>query len=82
MAGSVPIVAYEGGGVNSIVTPETGVLTKRSSKALGEAVRKLLLNEKRRYAMTRNCRERAIEFYSTEVLGPRLNQWLLMILNE
>lgn len=82
MAGSVPIVAYEGGGVNSIVTPETGILTKRSPIALGEAVRTLLLNEKRRSAMAANCRERAVEFYSTEVLGPRLNQWLLGILNE
>lgn len=81
MAGSVPIVAYEGGGVNSIVTPETGVLTNRSSKALGRAVRTLLLNEKRRLAMTEKCRERAAEYYSTDVLGPRLNQWLLEIIN-
>ncbi len=81
MAGSVPIVAYEGGGVNSIVTPEAGVLTKRNPKALGEAVRTLLLNEKRRSAMARKCRERAAEFYAVEVLGPRLNQWLLGILN-
>ena len=80
MAGSVPIVAYEGGGVNSIVTPDTGILTERSSKALGQAVRSLLLNEKRRSSMGRNCRERAKTIYSTEVLGPRLNQWLLEIL--
>ncbi len=80
MAGSVPIVAYEGGGVNSIVTPETGILTERSPKELGEAIRTLLLNEERRSSMTENCRERAVEFYATEVLGPRLNQWLMGII--
>lgn len=82
MAGGVPIVAYEGGGVNSIVTPDTGMLTERNPKALGETVRSLLLNEKRRSDMAKKCRERATEFYATEVLGPRLNQWLLRILNE
>jgi glycosyltransferase involved in cell wall biosynthesis len=77
MSAGVPIVAYEGGGVNSIVTPETGILTKRSPKALGEEVRALLLNENKRAAMTKESRERAAKFYATEVLGPRLNQWLL-----
>ncbi|NNE02367.1 MAG: glycosyltransferase family 4 protein, partial [Eudoraea sp.] len=77
MAASVPIVAYEGGGVNSIVTPETGVLTQRDPKTLGEEIRTLLLNEKKRASMTKESRERAAEFYATEVLGPRLNQWLL-----
>lgn len=76
MAASVPIVAYEGGGVNSIVTSETGVLTDRDPKTLGEEVRKLLLNESKRAAMTKESRERAAEFYATEVLGPRLSQWL------
>jgi len=81
MAGSVPIVAYEGGGVNSIVTRETGVLTKRSPKSLGEAVRAVLLDEKRRSALSIKCRERAADFYSTDVLCPRLNNWLLGVLN-
>lgn len=77
MSGSVPTVAYEGGGVNSIITPDTGVLTERNPKALGEAVKALLLNESRRLAMSTKCRKRATEFYSTTVLGPRLNDWLL-----
>ncbi len=81
MAGSVPIVAYKGGGVNSIVTEETGILTKRNPKALGEAVNTLLLNEKRRSAMVIKCRERAAELYSSNVLCPKLNHWLLEILN-
>ena len=82
MAGGVPIVAYEGGGVNSIVTPETGILTSRSPKVLGEAIHALLTNDKRRTEMAKNCRERAVEIYSTEVLGPRLNKWLLTIQAE
>ncbi|NND09018.1 MAG: glycosyltransferase family 4 protein [Saprospiraceae bacterium] len=79
MAGSVPIVAYEGGGVNSIVNADTGILTERSPEALGKAVRSLLLDDNRRSAMARKSRERAVEYYATEVLGPRLNQWLLGI---
>jgi glycosyltransferase involved in cell wall biosynthesis len=82
MAAGVPIVAYEGGGVNSIVTEEIGVLTERNPKALGEAVSILLQDEKRRAIMSEKSRKRAEKYYSTGVLGPRLNNWLLEILNE
>ena len=82
MAAGVPIVAYEGGGVNSIVTQETGVLTERNPKALGKAVSSLLNDEKRRKSMATECRKRAADYYSTEVLGPRLNDWLLDIADK
>lgn len=82
MAGTVPVVAYEGGGVNSIVTKETGILTQRNPKALGEAVRSLLLDNKTRTSMANKCRERATKHYSTQVLGPKLTNWLLGILHS
>ncbi|MBT8258134.1 MAG: glycosyltransferase family 4 protein [Bacteroidia bacterium] len=81
MAGNVPTVAYEGGGVNSIVTDETGILTERSPKALGENIRSLLLNEEKRSAMAIECGQRAKKYYSTEVLGPKLINWLLSVLS-
>lgn len=81
MAGSTPIVAYEGGGVNSIVTQDTGILTKRNPKTLGEEVRSLLLNQKTRDSMAIQCRKRAKELYANAVLGPKLSQWLSEILN-
>ena len=80
MAGNVPTVAYEGGGVNSIITDETGILTDRNPKALGEAVRSLLLDDEMRLTMALNCGERAKKYYATGVLGPRLNDWLLRVL--
>ncbi len=82
MAGGVPIVAYEGGGVNSIITDETGILTQRNPMALGTAIRSLLLNDERRQAMTVQNRARAKEHYATEVLGPRLNRWLQDLVNK
>jgi glycosyltransferase involved in cell wall biosynthesis len=81
MGGSVPIVAYEGGGVNSIVTDETGILTERNPEALGKAIRSLLLDEKKRLMMAANCRERAKKYYSTKVLGPKLDKWLRKVQN-
>jgi glycosyltransferase involved in cell wall biosynthesis len=81
MAGNVPIVAYEGGGVNSIITDATGILTDRNPIALGEAIRSLLLNDEKRIRMSLNCGKRAKKYYSTKVLGPKLNNWLLSILN-
>ena len=81
LAGSVPVVTYEGGGVNSILTEETGILTERNPKALGEAVRTLLLDKEKQKSMATKCRERAAAFFSTEVVGPRLNDWLVKICN-
>lgn len=80
MAGNVPTVAYEGGGVNSIITAETGILTERNPQALGEAIRSLLLDDEKRLTMAINCGERAKQYYATGVLGPRLNEWLMSVL--
>lgn len=80
MAGGVPIVAYGGGGVNSIVTEDTGILSERNPQALGKAIHSLLQDETRRQKMKTKCRERAKKYYATEVLGPKLNQWLLGLL--
>ena len=82
MAASVPIVAYEGGGVNSIVTNKTGILTNRNPEALGAAVRSLLLNEERRLTMTAKCRERATKYYARHILGPKLSRWLSEVIEE
>ena len=82
MGGGVPTVAYEGGGVNSIVTAETGILTKRNPEDLGKAIRALLIDEEKRLEMASNCIERAKSYYSTKVLGPNLNHWLLTLINS
>ena len=79
MAGDVPVVAYEGGGIHSIVTRETGFLTKRNPKALGEAVRSCLLNPETRSVMSLKCRKRAEELFSSHLLGSRLTDWLVGI---
>jgi len=79
MAANVPTVAYEGGGVNSIITDETGILTERNPQALGEAIRSLLLDDEKRLTMAIKCSERAKIYYATGVLGPRLNDWLMRI---
>lgn len=76
MGGSVPVVAYEGGGVNSIVTDKTGVLTERNAEVLGKAVRTLLLNPEACASMGAESRKRAETLYATDHLGPKLEEWL------
>jgi len=76
MAGSIPVVAYEGGGVNSIVNGEVGILTERDPKALGKAVRVLLTDHQKRKEMAIKSRKRARNFYASDVLGPKLDKWL------
>ncbi len=73
-AGAVP-VAYSGGGVDSIVTPEVGVLTDRTPRALGEAIRALLPTEDRRRRMAMRGRQRAADLFSQDVLGRRFVDW-------
>ncbi len=74
-SGTVP-VAYRGGGVDSIVTEETGVLTKRSPAALGRAIRRVLEDEEAASAMARAGRDRAEKEYAARGLGDRLATWL------
>ncbi len=70
-AGTVP-VAYDGGGVPSVVSPEVGVLTERTPRALGTAIRGLLEKPTRRERMARAGRERAERKYDYETLTARL----------
>ena len=44
LAGGTPVVAFEGGGVASIVTPTEGILTERNPIELGEKINYLLQN--------------------------------------
>ncbi len=76
LAGGTPVVAYEGGGVASIVTPTEGVLTERNPKALGNKVNYLLQNSGLRKQMSRSCRARAVKNYSYPVLVKILSEWL------
>ncbi len=76
LAAGTPSVAYEGGGVSSIVTPETGILTERDPKSLGCAVRSLLADPERREMMADAGRRRAEEEFSWTMLGERLKHWL------
>jgi glycosyltransferase involved in cell wall biosynthesis len=76
LAAGTPPVAYEGGGVSSIITDETGVLTKRDPKSLGRAIRALLTNPEKLEIMARKGRKRAEENFSSLKLGRRLEDWL------
>ncbi len=76
LAAGTPPVAYEGGGVSSIVTPDTGILTERDPALLGAAIRKLLNDSETLSRMARNGRVRAEENYDWHTLGKKLKQWL------
>ncbi len=77
-AGTVP-VAYQGGGVDSIIVGDAGVLTERSPEALGAAVRTVLLDEEKTEAMAVSCRNRAVAEFGSVQLGQRLSEWLVSI---
>jgi len=76
LAGGTPCVAYEGGGVASIVTPMEGILTDRNPKALGEKIRFLLQNWGQRKQMGISGRDRAEKRYDYHVLVKELVEWL------
>jgi len=71
-----PPVAYGGGGVDSIVTPEVGVLVPRDPASLGQAVRELLTDEPRRLGMVGRARRRVEDRFEAARLAARLEQWL------
>ena len=79
LCGGTPTVAYEGGGVSSIVTPKTGVLTERNVVELGQAARALLGNAEQYAMMTKASRTRAETHFSYTMLGARLEKWLSRI---
>ena len=74
-AGTVP-VAYRGGGVDSIVSQEVGVLTERSPNRLGRAIRRVLEDHPRARTMAIAGRKRAENEYAASKLGDRLARWL------
>ncbi len=74
-SGTVPI-AYSGGGVDCVITPDVGVLTEREPAALGAAVRSILMDGTRRSALATAGRERAEALYSYPRLVERLIEWL------
>lgn len=74
-AGTVP-VTYRGGGVDSIVTPEVGVLTDRDPHALGEAARRLLSDPARRTVMAHAGRLRAESCFDHRRLGDQFVDWV------
>ncbi len=82
LAAGTPAVAYEGGGVSSIVTQETGILTERDPQSLGRAIRTLLTDSERLGEMAREGRSRAEEHFSCLKLGQRLEDWLARILSS
>ncbi len=76
LAGGTVPVAYEGGGVGSIITPETGILTERDPETLGRAIRDLLNDAERISTMARAARGRAEAHFGWRELGRMLEDWL------
>lgn len=76
LAGGVPVVAYSGGGVDSIVTSGVGVLTDRNPEILGQTIRRLLQDVALRKKLSVNCRERAENNYDYHQLVSKLAAWL------
>ncbi len=77
-AGTVP-VAYTGGGVNSIITRDVGVLTDRDPLALGRAIRRLLEDPRRIERMAAAGRARAEQLYDAAELGEEFVAWLVSV---
>lgn len=76
LAAGTPPVAYEGGGVSSIITAQTGILTERDPRTLGRAIRSLLEDAARRGEFAEAGRKRAEQYFSADGLGQRLEGWL------
>lgn len=79
LAAGSPPVAYGGGGVSSIITDETGILTERNPQSLGSAILALLTDPDRLGRMALEGRKRAEEHFSSVKLGRRLKDWLVQI---
>ncbi|PLX05679.1 MAG: hypothetical protein C0598_13940 [Marinilabiliales bacterium] len=76
LAGGTPCVAYEGGGVGSIITPMEGILTERKPEILGQKVNFLLQNIGQRKQMSRSGRYRAEQNYDYHKLVKKLADWM------
>ena len=79
-AGTVP-VAYEGGGVASIITEDVGVLTPRNPAALGDAIASLLADDARRERLAAAGRPRAEANFDYRSLIAELVTWLERVSN-
>ncbi|MEE4258845.1 MAG: glycosyltransferase family 4 protein [Bacteroidales bacterium] len=77
LAAGTPVVAYEGGGVGSIITPTEGILTERNPKILGQKINYLLQNSGLRKQMSISCRARAETDFSYPKLVKTLSEWLI-----
>lgn len=80
LAGGTPVVAYEGGGVGSIITPTEGILSDRNPEVLGEKIKYLLQNVGQRKQMARSCRYRAEKNYDYNLLVDELLNWLKKVM--
>lgn len=80
LAAGTPPVAYEGGGVGSIITPDVGFLTERSPKLLGKQIAYLLENPDLAKRMSEAGRKRAEENYDYNKLVKKLTDWLERII--
>lgn len=76
LAGGTTPVAYEGGGVGSIITPDVGFLTERSPEALGKKIAYLLNQPDLEKQMSAAGRKRAEENYDYNKLVAKLVDWL------
>lgn len=76
LAGGTPCVAYEGGGVGSIVTPMEGILTNRNPEQLGKKVNYLLQNSGLRKQMSVSGRDRAERLFDYNDLVRELVDWM------
>jgi len=76
LAGGVPVVAYSGGGVDSIVTSTEGILTERDPGMLGQSIRALLHDKPLREKMALSGRKRAEKYYDYHQLVKQLADWL------
>lgn len=76
LAGGTPCIAYEGGGVGSIVTPMEGILTDRNPEQLGKKVNYLLQNSGLRKQMSVSCRDRAERLFNYDELVGELIDWM------
>jgi glycosyltransferase involved in cell wall biosynthesis len=74
-SGTVP-VAYRGGGVDSIITPDAGVLTAREPAALGHAVRLRLEERESTLEMAARARNRAAQQFDTDLVSQRFVKWV------
>ncbi|MBT3586618.1 MAG: glycosyltransferase family 4 protein [Halobacteriovoraceae bacterium] len=76
LAGGTPSVAYEGGGVPAVISPDTGILVERSPEKLGQGILQLLENPDKRRVMGLEARLRAERLFSYPQLITELVNWL------